>query len=73
MDTNDMQGRAYYVILVRENQEPEYVERFDTLLDAIKQARSLAWDNEEDVLISVSDDLGDTHWNNEGDWRSAIA
>jgi hypothetical protein len=41
------------------------------LAEAIKEARSLAWDN-EDAMVVVDDDLGDEHWNNEGDWRNAV-
>lgn len=71
MNRNDDE-RAYWVIVTKEGEEPKFVEQFDTRDEAIRAASSLAWDNEEDVLIVVDDDQGDEHWNNEGDWRNAV-
>lgn len=69
MDSND--ERCYWVTVTEEGKEAEYIEMFDTKAEAIKAARSLAWDREDNALIVVNDDLGDEHWNNEGDWKNA--
>jgi len=53
-----------------EGAEPQFVDEFDNLRDAIKAAYSLAWDNQEsDCLVVVVDDNYDVEWSNEGDWR----
>ena len=70
MDSNEDQ-RCYWVTVANEGEEPSFVERFDTLHEAIKEARSRAWDVEGDASVTVTDDLGDDHWNNEGDWKNA--
>lgn len=68
-DENDT-NRAYWVEVTEEGKESKAVGPFDTSAEAIKEARSIAWEHDE-LLVVVNDDLGDEHWNNEGDWRNA--
>ena len=69
---NSNNERTYYVIVAEEGREAK-CEKFNTLAEAISEARSLAWGSEDGTLIIVNDGDGEQCWDNEGDWRNAIS